>query len=221
MIEVKNVSKTMKGHPVLQDVSCNFEPGTVYGIYGRNGSGKTMLMRCILGLIFSDSGTINVDGKIIGQDIDFPVNVGAIIENPSFFSYATGYENLKLLADIRKVISEEAIRTAIRRVGLDDTDKRAVSKYSLGMKQRLGIAQAIMESPDILVLDEPTNALDEEGINLFYDMIQKEKARGALVIMASHNKDDIETLADVKIKMSDGRITEVSTTHSNQMGEEV
>lgn len=221
MIEVKNVSKTMKGHPVLQDVSCNFESGTVYGIYGRNGSGKTMLMRCILGLIFSDSGTINVDGKIIGQDIDFPVNVGAIIENPSFFSYATGYENLKLLADIRKVISEEAIRTAIRRVGLDDTDKRAVSKYSLGMKQRLGIAQAIMESPDILVLDEPTNALDEEGINLFYDMIQKEKARGALVIMASHNKDDIETLADVKIKMSDGRITEVSTTHSNQMGEEV
>lgn len=221
MIEVKNVSKTIKGHPVLQDVSCNFESGAVYGIYGRNGSGKTMLMRCILGLIFSDSGTINVDGKIIGKDIDFPVNVGAIIENPSFFSYATGYENLKLLADIRKVISEEAIRTAIRRVGLDDTDKRAVSKYSLGMKQRLGIAQAVMESPDILVLDEPTNALDEEGINLFYDIIQQEKERGALVIMASHNKDDIETLADVKIKMSDGKIKEVMPANSNQMEEEV
>lgn len=221
MIEVKNVSKTIKGHPVLQDVSCDFESGTVYGIYGRNGSGKTMLMRCILGLIFSDSGTINVDGKIIGKDIDFPINVGAIIENPSFFSYATGYENLKLLADIRKVISEEAIRTAIRRVGLDDADKRAVSKYSLGMKQRLGIAQAIMESPDILILDEPTNALDEEGINLFYDIIQQEKARGALVIMASHNKDDIETLADVKIKMSDGKIKELMPANLNQMEEEV
>lgn len=221
MIEVKNVSKTIKGHPVLQDVSCNFESGTIYGIYGRNGSGKTMLMRCILGLIFSDSGTVNVDGKVIGKDIDFPINVGAIIENPSFFSYATGYENLKLLADIRKVISEETIRTAIRRVGLDDADKRAVSKYSLGMRQRLGIAQAIMESPDILVLDEPTNALDEEGINLFYDIIQKEKARGALVIMASHNKDDIETLADVKIKMSDGRIKEVVPVNTKQMEEEV
>lgn len=219
MIEVKNVSKTIKGHPVLQDVSCDFEAGTIYGIYGRNGSGKTMLMRCILGLIFADSGTVCVDGRIIGKDIDFPGNVGAIIENPSFFSYATGYENLKFLADIRKVVSEETIRTVIQRVGLDDTDKRTVSKYSLGMKQRLGIAQAIMESPDILVLDEPTNALDEQGIDLFYDIIQKEKARGALVILASHNKDDIETLADVKIQMSDGRIKEIIPVNSKQMEE--
>lgn len=221
MIEVRNISKMIKGHPVLQDVSCDFESGTVYGIYGRNGSGKTMLMRCILGLIFADSGTVSVDGKIIGKDMDFPRNVGAIIENPSFFSYATGYENLKLLADIRKVVSEEVIRTTIQKVGLDDTDKRAVSKYSLGMKQRLGIAQAIMESPDILVLDEPTNALDEQGVNLFYDIIQEEKARGALVILASHNKDDIETLADVKIKMSDGRIEEVLSVNSNETEEEI
>lgn len=217
MIELKNVSKTIKGHPVLQDVSCQFEPGTVYGIYGRNGSGKTMLMRCILGLIFADSGSIRIDDKIIGKDIDFPVNVGAIIENPSFFSYASGYENLKLLADLRKVISEDAVRAAIRRVGLDDTDKRSVSKYSLGMKQRLGIAQAVMESPDLLVLDEPTNALDEEGVELFYEIMQEEKKRGALIILASHNKEDIETLADVKIKMSDGRITEIMSIHSKQM----
>lgn len=213
MIEIKNVSKKIKENQVLDHVSCRMEEGKVYGIYGRNGSGKTMLMRCILGLIYADSGVVEINGRIIGKNVDFPQSVGAIIENPGFFSYATGYENLKLLADIKKEISEEKIRATIQRVGLDDRDKRMVSKYSLGMKQRLAIAQAVMEEPEILVLDEPTNALDEQGVQMFRDIIKEEKKRGALIILASHNKDDIDLLADVKIQMSNGRIENISENH--------
>ncbi len=208
MIEIKNLSKNIKGNQVLDHVSCCLDEGNVYGIYGRNGSGKTMLMRCILGLIFADSGYVKIDGNIIGKDIDFPKSVGAIIESPAFFPYASGYENLKMLADIKKVISSDEICKTMRRVGLDDKDKRPVSKYSLGMKQRLAIAQAVMESPDLLVLDEPTNALDEQGVSMFRDIIKEEKKRGALIVLASHNKEDIELLADVRIQMSNGRMEE-------------
>lgn len=208
MIEIKNLSKNIKGNQVLDHVSCCLDEGNVYGIYGRNGSGKTMLMRCILGLIFADSGYVKIDGNIIGKDIDFPISVGAIIESPAFFPYASGYENLKMLADIKKVISSDEICKTMRRVGLDDQDKRPVSKYSLGMKQRLAIAQAVMESPDLLVLDEPTNALDEQGVSMFRDIIKEEKKRGALIVLASHNKEDIELLADVRIWMSNGRMEE-------------
>ncbi len=209
MIEIKNLSKSIKGNLVLDNISCRLDAGKVYGIYGRNGSGKTMLMRCILGLIFADSGFVKIDGCVVGRDLDFPESVGAIIENPAFFPYATGYENLKMLADIRKQISGSGVCQAMRRAGLDDRDRRTVSKYSLGMKQRLAIAQAVMESPKLLVLDEPTNALDEQGVSMFRDIIREEKKRGALVILASHNKEDIELLADVRIHMSNGRIESV------------
>lgn len=209
MIEVVNICKSIKGNQVLHDISCCLDAGTVYGIYGRNGSGKTMLMRCILGLIYPDRGYIKIDGCVIGKEMDFPKSVGAIIENPAFFPYATGYENLKMLADIKKRISGDKIREMMRKVGLDDMDRRTVSKYSLGMRQRLAIAQAVMESPEILVLDEPTNALDEQGVEMFRGLIQEEKGRGALVILASHNKEDIDLLADVKIRMGDGRIEEM------------
>lgn len=158
-----------------------------------------MLMRCILGLIFADSGYVNIDGCVIGMEVDFPKSVGAIIENPAFFPYATGYENLKMLADIKKLISGDKIRDVMYKVGLDDMDKRTVSKYSLGMKQRLAIVRAIMESPEILGLDEPTNALDEQGVKMFRDIIQEEKNRGTLVILASHNKGD-----SVPLDKSDG-----------------
>lgn len=210
MVELENICKNIKGNQVINNVSCYLESGKVYGIYGRNGSGKTMLMRCILGLIHVDSGIVKIDDCIIGKDIDFPKSVGAIIENPEFFSYATGYENLKMLADIKKIISEKKVRAAIRKVGLNDKDKRTVSKYSLGMKQRLGIAQAIMESPEILVLDEPTNALDEQGVEMFRNIIEEEKNRGVLVILASHNREDIELLSDVKIQMSNGKIESIT-----------
>lgn len=216
MVAVENIEKTIKGNKVLNSVSCIMENGKIYGIYGRNGSGKTMLMRCILGLIHTDSGKVVIDGKEIGKEIDFPDSVGAIIETPGFFPYATGLENLKLLAEIRGLVSEQQIRETIRRVGLDDKDKRTVSKYSLGMKQRLAIAQAVMESPQLLVLDEPTNALDEEGVQLFHNLIEEEVKRGALIILASHNKEDIDFLSDVKIRMSDGKIEEIIENDKKQ-----
>lgn len=210
ILKVDKIQKKIKGHQVLDGISCEMKSGFVYGIYGRNGSGKTMLMRAILGLIRTDTGTVQIDGKTIGKEIDFPESIGAIIETPGFFAYATGYENLRLLADIKSKIGDIEIREAMNRVGLDDKDKRTVSKYSLGMKQRLAIAQAIMEKPDLLVLDEPTNALDEEAVSIFRNIIEDEVKRGALVILASHNKEDIDILADVKIKMEAGKIAEMS-----------
>lgn len=210
VIRINNIEKSIKGNQILSNVSCDMESGKVYGIYGRNGSGKTMLMRCILGLIHSDQGTVKIDQKELGKDIDFPESVGAMIENPGFFPYATGFENLKMLAEIKGIIGEKEIREAIQRVGLDDNDGRTVSKYSLGMRQRLAIAQAIMEKPDLLVLDEPTNALDEEGVNIFREIIVSEAKRGALVILSSHNKEDIDILSDVRIKMESGKIVDIA-----------
>ena len=206
MIVVENIEKKIKGNVVLNKISCTMKMGMIYGIYGRNGSGKTMLMRAILGLIQLDTGKVIINDEIVGKDIDFPRSVGAIIETPGFFSYATGYENLKILADIKGIISEETIRDTMHRVGLDDKDKRTVSKYSLGMRQRLAIAQAVMESPDLLVLDEPTNALDDEGIDVFHKIIKDEAERGAIVVFSSHNKEDIDLLSDVKIEVSNGKI---------------
>lgn len=208
-IKVENIEKQIKGNEVLKNVSFEFESGKVYGIYGRNGSGKTMLMRSILGLINLDSGKIMIDEDEIGKDIDFPQSVGAMIENPGFFPYSTGYENLKLLAEIKNIIGEQEIREMINKVGLDDKDKRTVSKYSLGMRQRLAIAQAVMEKPKLLVLDEPTNALDEEGVEMFRKIIKEEVKRDVLIIISSHNKEDIDILSDVKIKMESGKIVDV------------
>lgn len=209
IVKLENVEKQIKGNTILTDVSYEFESGKVYGIFGRNGSGKTMLMRCILGLIHTDSGRVLIDHAEIGKDIDFPQSVGAMIENPGFFPHASGFENLLLLSQIKQLINENEIKAAIRRVGLNAEDRRTVSKYSLGMKQRLAIAQAIMEKPDLLILDEPTNALDEEGVNIFRDIIKQEVERGALVIISSHNHEDIEILSDVRIKMEMGRIASI------------
>ena len=217
IIKLDNIEKSIKGNQILNQVSCEFESGKVYGIYGRNGSGKTMLMRTILGLIHSDHGSVKIDGKIVGKDIDFPESVGAMIENPGFFSYATGYENLKMLADIKGNIDGSDIREAIQKVGLDDNEKRVVAKYSLGMKQRLAIAQAIMEKPDLLVLDEPTNALDEEGVNLFRKIIQSEAERGALIIISSHNKEDIDILSNIKIRMESGKIVDYADNSQREV----
>lgn len=209
-IEIKNINKSMKQNQILNNISCFMDGNKIYGIYGHNGSGKTMLMRCILGLVHIDSGKIIIDGNEIGKDIDFPPNVGAMIETPGFFPYATGFENLKMLAEIQGKIGEEEIKKAMDRVGLQSDDKRTVSKYSLGMRQRLAIAQAIMEAPDLLVLDEPTNALDEDGVEMFRNIMLEELKRGALIVLCSHNKEDIEVLADVKIKMSSGKIVEIT-----------
>ena len=164
IIEVQDVGLTLGGTDILKDINVAFEQGKIHGLIGRNGSGKSMLMKCICGFIRPTTGRIFVDGKQVGKDVDFPKEVGMIIETPGFIPYYSGYKNLKLLADLNHRIGREEIRQSMRQVGLDPDLKRPVRKYSLGMRQRLGLAQAIMENPKILILDEPFNGLDKEGV---------------------------------------------------------
>ena len=205
-IIAENIVKTIKKKIILDNISLELESGNIYGFVGRNGCGKTMLFRALSGLMHIDSGRITIDGKVLHKDINVPPSIGLIIENAGLYNEFSGFKNLKLLADINKIISDIEITKAISEVGLDPNDKRPVRKYSLGMKQRLIIAQAIMESPDIIMLDEPTNALDERGVKLIRDIILREKERGALVVIASHNKEDIEILADRVYYMDGGKI---------------
>lgn len=205
-IELNNVSKKIKGVTVLDKISCRFESGKIYGLKGKNGSGKTMLMRAISGLIKIRDGEIKIDGKILGKDISFPESIGVLIENPAFIDSYTGMKNLKVLADIQKRIGESEIRDVLNEVGLDYDDKRTFRKYSLGMKQRLGIAAAIMENPDIIILDEPINALDESGAKLVRKILDKHKKRGAIIIIACHDSEELEILADEIYTISEGRM---------------
>lgn len=204
-VRIENVTKKIKGVTILDNVCCEFEGGKIYGITGANGSGKTMLLRLIAGLIKADSGCVYIDDKILKKDIDHPENIGVLIENPNFWKRYTGMETLKLLADIRKQATEDDIKNALVRVGLEPSDKRVVRKYSLGMRQKLGIAQAIMEKPDILLLDEPTNALDKKSVEQVRKIIHEEAERGAIVIIASHNPQDIEGCSAI-LEMAEGRV---------------
>ena len=205
-IKITDVNKTIKKAPILRDINLEFTGGKVYGLRGKNGSGKTMLMRAICGLITPDSGIIDIDGKILGKDISFPESIGVLIENPSFISNYTGFKNLKILASIQNRISDDEIRDAIRKVGLDPDDKRTFKKYSLGMKQKLGIAAAVMENPDIIILDEPINALDDVSVEKVHDILEEQKKRGAVIIIACHDKEELDQLSDEIIEISDGRI---------------
>lgn len=205
-VEINNLDKKIKETLILSNINLKFEKGNIYGIIGRNGSGKTMLFRAICGLIKPTNGSVLIDGKLLGKDIGFPQSCGAIIENCGFWNQYTGYDNLKKLASIKNIITDKEIEDVLGKVGLDPNDKRQFRKYSLGMKQKLAIAQAIMEKPEILILDEPTNALDEESVDIVRNIIVKEKERGALVIIASHNKEDINYLSDFKFKMDMGKI---------------
>ncbi|MBR1385155.1 MAG: ATP-binding cassette domain-containing protein [Ruminococcus sp.] len=208
-IELQNISKTIKGNEVLKNISLQFESGSIYGFVGRNGSGKTMLFRMIAGLIRPTAGTVKYNGKALGAELDIIPRLGLVIENVGLYPEFTGLENLRLLAGINSLIGEEEIRAAIARMGLDPDDRRRVRKYSLGMKQRIVLAQAIMEHPDVLILDEPTNALDEEGVSMIRAVIREEKERGALVLIASHNKEDISSLCDKIYLMRSGVCTEL------------
>lgn len=203
-IQVKNLSKEIKGKYILNNINLSFERGKIYGLYGRNGSGKTMLLRALAGLLIPTEGEIDMDGKTLHKDMDFPENVGIIIENTSLLPQFDGFTNLKQLGKIRNVATDEDIDNALDTVGLKGETKK-VKAYSLGMRQRLSIAQAIFEKPELLLLDEPTNALDENYINKVREILLKEKDRGAIVIIASHNKDDLRILADEIISMSDGK----------------
>lgn len=205
-IQVKNLTKVINNNIILDNININLEKGNIYGVYGHNGSGKTMFFRALSGLIKISSGEINIFGQVLHKDIDFPKSLGILIENPNFWPNYTGKEVLQTLANIKKCINEKDIEQALIDVGLDPNDKKIVKKYSLGMKQRLGVAQAIMERPDIIILDEPTNALDENGVKLVHDLILREKSRGALILLSSHNKHDIESLSDYKLKMNGGKL---------------
>ena len=208
-IVVQNVTKEFKKQVVLNDVSIDFDMGKIYGIIGRNGSGKTVLLKCILGLLSPSDGTVTVNGKVIGKDIDFPDNAGFIIETPGFLQNYSGLKNLKYLASIKKKINDRTIRKYIELVGLNPDDKKTVGKYSLGMRQRLGIAQALMENPDIIILDEPMNALDYAGVEEMRRVILKMKEQGKLIIIASHIREDIEVLCDEVYEMQDGTMEKV------------
>lgn len=208
IICVENVNKSYKGNQVLQDINISFETGKIHGIIGRNGSGKTVLIKTICGFVHPDTGRVLVDGKIIGKDIDFPKNIGAIIEAPGFLPNANAYKNLEYLASLRKVIGKEEIRKAIEIVGLNPDDKKHVGKYSLGMKQRLGLAQAIMENPDILILDEPMNGLDKEGVSEMRELLLDFKSKGKTIIIVSHNSEDIDMLCDTVHEMDKGKLVE-------------
>ena len=206
MLEIENLTKTFGTQTVISDISMTLVSGKIYGLVGRNGSGKTVLMKMILGFIKPTSGTIKVNGKQVGKEIDIPDDIGAIIETPGFLPEYSAFQNLKLMAMIRGKITSERIRETIKLVGLDPDSKKHVGKYSLGMRQRLGIAQAIMEDPQILLLDEPLNGLDNEGVEEMRNVLLKQKEQGKLIIIASHSKEDIDILCDEIFRFDHGKI---------------
>lgn len=205
-IRLKRVTKKIKQDILLDNISLEFQGGKVYGLQGKNGSGKTMLMRAVCGLITLSDGEIDIDGEVLHKDISFPKSVGALLENPSFLNGYTGLENLKLLADIQGKIEKEELRDCLTKVGLDADDKRTYRKYSLGMKQKLGIAAAVMGRPDIVILDEPINAIDEAGVEKVRQILGELKANGSVIIVACHDREELELLSDEIIKISKGRI---------------
>lgn len=209
IIEVKNISKRFKEHQVLNNVNLSIQKGEICGLVGLNGSGKTVLMKIICGFVIPEQGEVYVDGKQIGKDCDFPKNLGAIIENPGFSQYISGFQNLKNLASIQKKINDDRIREVMTLMGLDPDNKKWVSKYSLGMRQRLGIAQAIMEYQDILILDEPMNGLDKQGVADVKKILLDLKKEGKTILLASHNQGDIDELCDVVYEMDRGEIAKI------------
>ena len=210
MIQVENLTKTYGKETVLSDVTIRFDPGKIHGIIGRNGSGKTMLFKTICGFVKPTSGRVLVRGKQVGKDVDFPKDLGLIIETPGFLPYFSGFKNLQLLASLRGIIKDDDVRAAMERVGLDPNMKKSVRKYSLGMNQRLGIAQAIMENPDLLILDEPMNGLDNQGVQDMRELFLKLKAEGKTILLASHNREDIAALCDTVTEMDRGKIVSMT-----------
>lgn len=209
IIEVKGLSKSFGKNKVLDDVNIGFAAQRIHGIIGRNGSGKTMLFKCILGMMPFSDGEITVNGKRIGKDIDVPENVGMIIESPGFLAGYSGYANLHLLSRIKNVIGRDEITRAIQTVGLDPASRKRVGKYSMGMRQRLCIAQAIMENPSLLILDEPMNGLDNRGVGEIRELLLNLKNQGKTILIASHNPEDIRQLCDTVCEMDCGKLTQV------------
>ena len=209
VIEIKNMSKSFKGNKVLNDINISIEKGSVCGFVGLNGSGKTLLMKVIAGFLKPDCGTVLVQGKEVGKEVDFPEDIGVIIETPSFMPYISGYKNLYDLYSIKGLPDKEKIRKTMQLVGLDPDDKKFVSKYSLGMRQRLGIAQAIMEEQSLLILDEPMNGLDKKGVEEMRTLFLRLKEAGKTIVIASHNQADIDYLCDKVYELDNGNIIDI------------
>lgn len=205
-IEIKNVKKYFKNNKALDDVSMSLEKGKIYGIIGRNGSGKTVLLKLICGIMKMTEGSIEIDGKRIGKDINIPDNVGVIIENPGFIKEYSGMDNLKFLAGLSGKYSKESLEKLMEQVGLDPKEKKRVANYSLGMRQKLGIAQAIMGNPDILILDEPTNGLDKKSVEEFRKLMLEFKEQGKTILLASHSSEDIKILCDRVYELDAGKL---------------
>ena len=205
-IIIENLRKSFGEEEILHGICREFETGKIHGIVGNNGSGKTVMMKCICGFLRPDEGHVFVNGLEVGKDIDFPEDMGIIIETPGFLPGVTGMKNLKLLASLRGIADDRRIRQTIERVGLDSKLRKPVSKYSLGMRQRLGIAQAIMENPDILILDEPMNGLDNTGVQDIRGLLLELKAQGKTILLASHNREDISVLCDTVHEMDGGKL---------------
>ncbi len=205
-IEIHHLKKRFKEYTALDDFSMDFEAGKIHGLIGRNGSGKTVLFKCICGFLKADGGEILVDGKRIGKDVEMPSDLGVIIENPGFLPSYTGYQNLSFLAAIQKKIGRKDIYQVIRKVGLDPRSRKHVGKYSLGMRQRLGIAQAIMEDPSLLILDEPMNGLDNQGVEDMRRLFLELKKEGKTILLASHNREDVSVLCDTVVEIDHGKL---------------
>lgn len=206
-IEVKNVTKVLRKITVLEDVNLTLESGTIYGLRGVNGSGKTMLMRLLAGLIRPTRGMVLIDGRQLGKELSFPPDMGMLIENPAFLDGYTAAQNLRLLAGIRKKVEEERIQEVLQQVGLGYEDKRRYRQFSLGMKQRLGIAGAVLEHPALLLIDEPTNALDTDGVEMVQKLLLEEKERGALIVLACHDFTILQSLSDVLYLVKEGQVS--------------
>lgn len=209
VVEVKGVEKKYKNETVLKNVSVSFASGLIHGIVGLNGSGKTLLLKLICGLIKPDQGVILVDGKVLGKEIEVPESIGAIIETPGFLPYQSGIKNLLYLASLSEKATKEQVISAMRTVGLDPQSRKFVGKYSLGMKQRLGIAQAIMENPELLILDEPFNGLDKQGLEDIRELIKQLRDKGKTILLATHNHQDIQELCDTVCEMDAGTLTQI------------
>lgn len=216
-IEIESLTKILSHNEILNDINLTLESGKIYGFVGKNGSGKTMLMRAICGLIVPTSGCVKIDGKVLGKDMSFPNSIGALIENPGFINGYSGFKNLKFLAQIQNKISDQDIISIMKQVGLDPSDKKSFRKYSLGMKQKLGIAAAIMEDPSILILDEPFNALDEETVETIRKLIQSKRNENTVVVISCHDRYEIETLCDEIIEIQAGKIKSILINDRNEI----
>lgn len=208
-VKLVKVSKSFGKERVLKEISHSFETGKIHGIVGFNGSGKTVMFKCICGFLKPDSGYVKVQGKQIGKEVDFPESLGMIIESPGFLPHLSGYVNLKRLANLQKIIGKEEVMDAITRVGLDPCSKKKVGQYSLGMRERLGIAQAIMENQELLILDEPFNGLDKRGVTDVCRLFEELREQGKTILLAAHNMPDMEGFCDTICEMDAGVLTQV------------